>query len=267
MIAKLTVFSIVGDVAPDVGAVLGEDGDSVANVLERAARVPAVRPQRDGPQRLLRAGPADEDRQMRLDRSRLGQRVVERVEPALVAEPLAVEQAPDQHHGLVEAIEAFADRPGSRCRRRHARVRTRRRRCPGSPGRPRGGRGSSSSLATCPGLRNVLAPTIRPRRTRRVSGASAGEHAPALEDRLLPRTEDREQMVPGPDRVPAGVLGGEGRVTEARPIGPLRPELEPEARHESRWSWMAVGVIRKLIRSWLSKRAMSFSRSPGSSSG
>src|SRR4029079_6860932 len=103
---------------------------------------------------------------------------------------------------------------------------------------------------------------------RRVRG-EAGEDAPALEDRLLPRPEDGHQVIPRPDRVPARLLGGEGRIAEARPVGLLRPELEPEARHSSaRWSWMAIGAMRKLIRSWRSNdsaivRSTSSGLSPG----
>ncbi len=75
-IGKLSVFSIVRDVTPDVGAVLGEDVELAAHLVQRPARVPAIGPQRHGPQRLLRPRPADEDRQVRLDRPRLAQRVV-----------------------------------------------------------------------------------------------------------------------------------------------------------------------------------------------
>ena len=60
-----------------------------------------------------------------------------------------------------------------------------------------------ASFAVWPGLRNVLAPTISPSRTRDVSGAEPGQDAPALEDRLLPRPEDGHEVIPCPDRVPA----------------------------------------------------------------
>ena len=57
---------------------------------------------------LLRPGAADQDRQLRLDRTRRAQRVVERVEAALVAEPLAIEQAAHEHDRLVEPVEPLA---------------------------------------------------------------------------------------------------------------------------------------------------------------
>ena len=46
---------------------------------------------------------------MGLDRPRLAQRVVEVVEAALVAEPLAVEQPPHDRDRLVQPIESLAD--------------------------------------------------------------------------------------------------------------------------------------------------------------
>src|SRR4029078_7691353 len=65
--------------------------------------------------------------------------------------------------------------------------------------------------------------------------ADRHQDRPALEDRLLPRPEDREEVIPGPDRVPACGLGGQ---TGVAPLGPgrlLRPELGPELhRHASR---------------------------------
>ena len=88
-----------------------------------------------------------------------------------------------------------------------------------------------ASLAVRPGLRNVLAPTISPSRTRDVSGARPARthqpskigcsHGPKIASRW-----SHVQTESQPD-----VLGGEGRVAEARPVGLLRPELEPEARH------------------------------------
>ena len=99
------------DVAPDVrrGAVLGEDLEPRLGFVHGPARVPAVGAHGHGPERLAGPGTADEDRQVGLDRARRAQRVVERVEAALVAEPLAIEQATHKHHRFVEAIEPLAD--------------------------------------------------------------------------------------------------------------------------------------------------------------
>ena len=206
------------------------------------ARVPGVGPQRHGPQRLLRPGPADEDRQVGLDRSRLAQRVVERVEAALVAEPLAVEQAADEHHRLVEPVEPLADGPGSRCRRRRARVRTRRRRCRGRPGRPRGGRGSSRAWRCGPGCG-----TCWPRPSARAGPAcerrEPGEHAPALEDRLLPRPEDGHEVVPRPDASPSRRPRRRGPRRGSPPSRSAATRAGARsASSSSRWSWMAVGA-------------------------
>ena len=61
-----------------------------------------------------------------------------------------------------------------------------------------------ASLAVRPGLRNVFAPTISPSRTVDVSAAQAARVEPALEDRLAPRALDRQEVIPRPERVPAG---------------------------------------------------------------
>ena len=113
-----------------------------------------------------------------------------------------------------------------------------------------------ASLAVSPGLRNVLAPTISPSRTREVSGA----------ERRRGRSSPRRSAAPTARRSPCrwshvqtesqpAVLGGEGRVAEARPVGLLRPELEPETGHPSSSSWMVVAPNRKVIRSWRSNRS------------
>ncbi len=56
----------------------------------------------------------------------------------------------------------------------------------------------------------------------------AREERPALEDRLLPRALDREEVIPGPDRVPTSRLGRERRFADLRPRRPLGPQLQPE---------------------------------------
>ena len=142
-IGKLMVFSIVAMSRPTSAQCSARMSSVPLTSSSGPARVPGVGPQRDGPERLLRPGAADQDRQVRLDRARRAQRVVERVEAALVAEPLAVEQAAHEHHRLVEPVEPLARaRRRTRSRSRRARARTRRRRCRARPGRPRGGRAS-----------------------------------------------------------------------------------------------------------------------------
>src|SRR4029079_805437 len=172
----------------------------------------------------------------------------------------------DEHDGLVEAVEPFADggevdaigvvlalEPGATDAKDRPALRevVERRR----------------DLGEVAGIAERVGPDHEPEADPAGEGSEPRQDAPPLEDRLLPRPEDGQEVIPRPDRVPARVLGGESRVAEARPVGPLRPELEPESRHESRWAWIEVGVIRNVIRSWLSTRAMSFSRSPGTSSG
>src|SRR3954451_7833717 len=55
-------------IAAHVGAVLLEDAHPFLDLVEVAARVPGVAVASEGPERLPRAGPADEDRQPPLDR-------------------------------------------------------------------------------------------------------------------------------------------------------------------------------------------------------
>src|SRR5258708_19954134 len=52
-----------------------------------------------------------------------------------------------------------------------------------------------------------------------------GERDPALEDRLPPRSEDREQVVPRPDRIPTACLPRDCGRPQAPPYRPLRPDL------------------------------------------
>ena len=55
----------------------------------------------------------------------------------------------------------------------------------------------------------------------RREGSQGRQRRPAFEDGLLPGAEDREHVIPGPDRIPASCLGVQGRVAEARPAGGL----------------------------------------------
>ena len=100
-----------------------------------------------------------------------------------------------------------------------------------------------ASFAVSPGLRNVFAPTISPRRTRFVTAAVA---ASVVQPSRIgcshgPKIARRWSHVQ--TRVPAGRLRGEGGVAERRPGRLLRPELGTESSHRpqspSRWSWIA----------------------------
>ena len=85
-----------------------------------------------------------------------------------------------------------------------------------------------ASLAVSPGLRNVLAPTRRPRRTRVVDRGQGGEGRPAFELRVGRVALVGEEVVVDPDRVQAGGLGGEARVAQLLPGRPLDPERRTE---------------------------------------
>ena len=184
---------------------------------------------------LLRAGPADEDRQVRLDRPRRGQRVVERVEPALVAEPLAVEQAADQHHrprrsdrgvrrsarevdavGVMLALEPGAadaqDRPAVR-----EVVEGRRRAWRRGPGcgtcwrRPSGRGGPGEVSGASP------ASTLQPSKI----GCSQGPKIASRWSHVQTESQPASSAARAASRKPGQSVS-------------LRPELEPEARHEPR---------------------------------
>src|SRR4051794_20609546 len=209
-------------VAADVGAVLLEDVDPHLDVVERPARVPTVGPERHRSERLLRTGPTDEDRQVRLDRTRLAQRVVEPVEAAFVAEPLAVEESADEHHRLIEPVEPLTDR------REVDGVGLM---LAGETGGtdPQGRAAHGEGVERRGELRDVARIAERvgadhePESNAAGEGSEAGKDAPAFEDGLLPRAEDRREVVPCPDAIPAHIVRGEGGVAEARPVGSLCP--------------------------------------------
>ena len=228
-IGKLIVFSIVVDVATDRGAVLGEDLEPRPDLVDGPARVPAIGPLGHDPERLLRPRATDQDRQVGLDRPRRAQRVVERVEPALVAEPLPVEQPAQEHDRLVEPVEPLA-RAVEEVDAERVVLALEPRPADAEHGpavrdvvEGRGDLGQQARVAERVGTDHQA--EADPRRQR----AERGQHAPALEQRLLPRPEDGHQVVPRPDRIPVGGLGRERGVAHARPVGLLAPELEPEA--------------------------------------
>jgi hypothetical protein len=206
----------------------GERREGVADLLDRAGRVPAIGALGDGPERLAPARPADEDRQVGLDRPGLADRVVECVDGPVVRDALPVEEPSQQHDRLVEAIEPFAEsraevdaegvvlalepRPADA---QHG---------PAVADVVEGRRelGGQAGVAERVGPDHQAQPNARGQR------AEPGKGRPALEDRLFPRAEDRKQVIPCPDAVPVGVLGCQGSVPEGRPVGRLGPELEPE---------------------------------------
>ena len=108
-IGKLTVFSMRREVAPDVGAVRRQ-GRRARRGPRPRSRTCSSRPRGAATVRSVLRGPDPPTRIGRcgLDRPRRAQGVVERVEAALVAEPLAVEQAAHEHHRLVEPVEPLA---------------------------------------------------------------------------------------------------------------------------------------------------------------
>ena len=214
---------------------LVEDGEAPPNVVQGACGVPGVGPLGDGPEGLLRARSADQDRQVRLDRARLAEGVAERVEAAGVVEPLAVEEAAQEHDRLVEPIEPLAE-PGAPGLVEPERVMLALE--PGAADPEHGSSGADVVEGRCqlggePGVAERVGSDHQAEPNARRQGAQGGESGPALEDRLLPRPEDREQVVPRPDRVPAGAFGSQRSVTEVGPRGVLGPELGAKShRHE-----------------------------------
>ena len=144
----------------------------------------------------------------------LAQRVVERVEPALVTEPLPVEQPAHQHDRLVEPVEPLADG------REVDAVGVVLALEPGAADAEHGPAAGDvverrRELGDVPGIAERVGPDHQPETDVAGDRAEPGQHAPALEDGLLPRAEDGHQVVPRPDRIPAGIVGGDGRVAHA----------------------------------------------------
>ena len=101
-----------------------------------------------------------------------------------------------------------------------------------------------ASLAVRPGLRNVLAPTSRPRRDALGGHRPGGQQRPALEDGLHRVAEDGVEVVPGPDVVVAEPLdlarGGE-LFLHRRALRPGQ-DAQLEVRHRS----SRVGIGRRV---------------------
>ena len=206
----------------------GEDVQVALDGVDVAAGVPRIGVARDRPEGLLGAAAADEDRHVGLHRARLAQRVLECVEAALVGHELAVEQAAHERDGLLELVQSLAHT--------RAEVDAERLVLALEPG-------AADAQDRAP-VRDMVQRHRELRRDARVAERVRPDHEaqpdalrdrrngrqefPALEDGLLPRPLDGEQMVPGPDRVPACRLCCEGRVPELRPGGGLGPQLQPE---------------------------------------
>ena len=167
---------------------------------------------------------------MRLDRARRAQRVAELVEAAVVGDPLAVQQAAQQHDRLVEPVEPLAEA-------RSPRLEAERIVLPLEPGaadpqdRPtlrdviEGRRELGGQPRVAEGVRADHQAERRPDGHRR----QRTEGRPALEDRALPRPDDRVEVVPGPQAVEPDAVGPLGGVTDRRPRIGLRPEQRSDA--------------------------------------
>src|SRR4029079_18901288 len=157
------------------------------------------------------------------------------VEAAVVVEPLAVEQTAHQHHRLVEVVEPVAHAaPEVDPERLVLAVEPR-------AADPEDGPAvadmveSGGELRGQPGVAERVGAHHQPEPNPGRDRADRHQERPALEDRLLPRPEDREEVIPGPDRVPACGLGGQTGSARLGPGRLLRPELGPELhRHASR---------------------------------
>ena len=219
----------LGGVAPRASGRVLEDSQPRRRLPGRPVGVPTVGRSPDQRDTLTRTGRTDEDRQVILDRPWGAHRVAHRVEATRVGDGLAVEQPADEPDGLVEAIDPLAEarpelepegvmltlepgRTDPQDRPAIAQVVERRRKFGGHPGVAKRVRTDHEAKAC----------VLRER-------GQGGQDGPALEHRLLPRTEDRVQMIPGPNRVPARSIGEDRRVSERWPVRGLGPELGAEA--------------------------------------
>ena len=141
-----------------------------ADLVDRAAIVfQRVAVARDGPQRLLRPGAADQDRQVRPGpgAARRARRGTCRSGPSW----LNRSPSSSRRMSITDSSSRSSRSPNAAAEvdaeARRARARTRRRRCRGSPGRRERWSSVVASFAVRPGLRNVLAPTISPSRIAR----------------------------------------------------------------------------------------------------
>src|SRR5207247_3503103 len=98
-----------GWVAPDVAAMPEKRFHLAARFVDEPTRVPGVRVAGNRPQCLPRTRAADQDRQVRLDGGRLADGLIQPVVVALMRDAVAVEQAAQQRHRLLEPGEPLAD--------------------------------------------------------------------------------------------------------------------------------------------------------------
>ncbi len=199
-----------------------------------AVGVPDVRVACHQGQRLARPGPADQDRQPRLDRTRLAHGVVHPVEAAVVRHPLAVEQPPDQRHRLPEPVEPLAetgaevDPEGVVLALEPAAADAQDRAAAADVVEGRRELGRQAGVAEGVGRDEQADP--RPGG----HGRDRGQRRPALELGVAPVALVGEQVVVEPEVVEAGGLGPDDGVAKLRPAGPLDPERRAEAhRHRS----------------------------------
>ena len=193
-----------------------------------AVAVPQVGVARGGPQRLLAAGAADQDREPRLDRPRLADRVDHRVEPAGMRDLLAGEQPLDQPDRLLQPVEPLAEarpeiepecfvlalEPAAADAEDEPAVRKvieRRRQLRGEARVAERVRGDEQA-------------ELRRCRERR----EGGERRPALELGGAPVALVGEEVVVEPQAVEPGRLRREAGFAQLRPAGPLDPERGAE---------------------------------------
>ncbi len=204
------------------------------DLVECPGRVPGVGVAGHRPEGLLRAAAADQDRQVRLDGAGELGRIVESVGRAVVVDRLPVEQPPDDPDRLIEPVEPLAE-AGPEVDPVGLVLALE----PGAPDAQHGpsvadvveGGGELGGQAWVPeGVR----PDHQAEPYPAGQGGPGRQAQPALEDRLTPGTLDGEQVVPRPEAVPAGGLGGEGGRPDPGPVAGLRPELGTEPGR-ARW--------------------------------
>ena len=199
------------------------------HLLRPTVRVPHVGGAGDQRQRLLRARPADQNGQPRLDRPRCADRAVEAVEAALVGDLLAVEQPADQRHGLGQAVQPLAEAgPEVEAERgvlalEPARADTQDR--PPARHVVHGGGHLGHEAGVAQGVRADHQAQPGPRRDR----GDGRQGGPALELGVRPVGLVGEQVVVDPQVVEARCLRPQDGLAQGRPVRALDPERRPES--------------------------------------
>ncbi len=163
------------------------------------------------------------------DRSRLAQRIVERVEPALVRDPLTVQEAADEHDGLVEAVEALAE-PGPEIEAEGVMFPLEPAAADAQDGAParyvvKGRRELRGEARIAEGVGGHHRAQVHPGRERR----ERRQRCPALELGARPVALVGQQVVVQPDGIETGRFSRQTRVAQCRPVG----ALDPVGRSES----------------------------------